>query len=69
MLPWHRCLRIELDHKYDMSRFSYSLDSKLDDPQRKRFSKNRQTEAYHIDAERDGLFHKSQILRIRVRPR
>jgi hypothetical protein len=37
MLPWHRCVRIELDHKYDMTRFSYWLDTRLDDAQQKRF--------------------------------
>lgn len=67
MLPWHRCLRIELDRKYDMTRFSYSLDTRLDDAQRKRFSKNRQTEAYHMDAGREEII--PQILWIRVWPR
>ena len=67
MLPGHRCVRIELDNKYDMTRFSYSLDTKLDDARRKRFSKKRQTEAYHIDAGREGII--PQILWNRVRPR
>src|SRR5262245_28526382 len=52
MLPWHRCLPIELDHKYDMTRFSYSLDTKLDDAQRKRFSK-KNVEARPITRIRD----------------
>jgi hypothetical protein len=55
MLPWHRCLRIELDQKYDMTVSSNSPDTKLDDAQRKRFSKNRQTEAYHRDAGRERI--------------
>jgi hypothetical protein len=66
MLPWHRCLLIDLDHKYDMTRFSYSPDTKLDDAQRKRFSEIRQPEAYHIDARREGII--PQIRWNRVRP-
>ena len=55
MLPWHRFVLIELDQKYDMPVSSNSLDIILDDAGRKRFSKKRRKEAYHIDAGQERI--------------
>ena len=55
MLPWHRCLLIELNHKNDMTLSSNLLAIILDDAGRKRFSKKRRKEAYHIDAGRERI--------------
>jgi len=48
-------LRIELDLKNDMTVSSNSLDTKLDDARRKRFSKKRRKEAYHADAQPERI--------------